>query len=107
MFCTLKELITESDIEQKLLWPLLTTSVPNGAGLLVADILTKVNIRRLEIGKGSSRKLYYPDYMVVIAGLPVLVVEAKAPGESIEQGLTEARLYCTELNALFPSGLNP
>jgi hypothetical protein len=45
--------------------------------------------------------------MVVLAGLPVLVVEAKAPGESVEQGLTEARLYATELNALFPSGINP
>ena len=33
MFCTLAELATESDVEQKLLWPLLTTDVPNGAGL--------------------------------------------------------------------------
>ena len=107
MFCSLKELITESDVEQKLLWPLLTTSVPNGAGLLAADILTKLSIRRLEIGKGTGKKLYYPDYMVVLAGLPVLVVEAKAPRESVEQGLTEARLYGTELNALFPSGINP
>jgi type I site-specific restriction endonuclease len=44
---------------------------------------------------------------VVLAGLPVLVVEAKAPNEDIEQGLTEARLYGTEVNALFPSGANP
>jgi hypothetical protein len=107
MFCSLDDLVTESDVEQKLLWPLLTTGVPNGAGLLAADILTKLSIRRLEIGKGTSKKLYYPDYMVVLAGLPVLVVEAKAPGESVEQGLTEARLYGTELNALFPSGMNP
>jgi hypothetical protein len=107
MFCSLDELVTESDVEQKLLWPLLTTGVPNGAGLLAADILTKLSIRRLEVGKGTSKKLYYPDYMVVLAGLPVLVVEAKAPGESVEQGLSEARLYGTELNALFPSGINP
>ena len=107
MFCSLEELHTESDVEQKLLWPLLTTGVPNGTGLVSADILTKLSIRRLEIGKGSSRKLYYPDYMVVIAGLPVLVIEAKAPGESVEQALAEARLYATELNALFPSGINP
>jgi hypothetical protein len=59
MFCSLEELHTESDVEQKLLWPLLTTGVPNGAGLVSADMLTKLNIRRLEIGKGSSRKLYY------------------------------------------------
>jgi hypothetical protein len=107
MFCLLNELVTESDVEQKLLWPLLTTAVPNGAGLAPADILTKTSIRRLEINKGTSRKLYYPDYMVVLAGLPVLVVEAKAPDESVEQGLFEGRLYATELNALFPSGINP
>jgi hypothetical protein len=88
MFCSPEELVTESDVEQKLMWPLLTTGHPNGAGYLVADILTKVSIRRLEIGKGTSKKLYYPDYMVVLAGLPVLVVEAKAPRESVEQGLT-------------------
>lgn len=107
MFCSLKELITESDVEQKLLWPLLTTDVPNGMGLVSADILTKTSIRRLEIGKGSSKKLYFPDYMVVIAGMPILVIEAKAPGEPVEQGLAEARLYGAELNALFPPGINP
>jgi hypothetical protein len=107
MFCSLAELVTEGDVEQKLLWPLLTTGLPNGAGLQTPDILTKLNIRRLEIGKGTSRKLYFPDYMVVLAGLPVLVIEAKAPGEPIGQGLAEARLYGAELNALFPTGVNP
>src|SRR5437773_158925 len=106
MFCSLEELHTEADVEQKLLWPLLTTGVPNGAGFLSADILTKLSIRRLEIGKGNSKKLYYPDYMVVLAGLPVLVVEAKSPLESVSQGLAEARLYGNELNALFPAGFN-
>jgi hypothetical protein len=80
MFCALKDLVTESDVEQKLLWPLLTTLFPTGLGLIPSDVLTKMSIRRLEVGKGTSRKLYFPDYMVVIAGLPVLVVEAKAPG---------------------------
>lgn len=107
MFGVLDEIHTESDVEQKLLWPLLTTASPAGAGFLAADILTKHRIRRLEIGKGSSKKLYFPDYMVVIGGLPVLVVEAKAPHESVEDGLSDARLYSAEINALFPSGLNP
>ena len=107
MFCSLEDLITESDVEQKLIWPLITEKVPNGAGLFPADVLTKTSIRRLEIGKGTAKKLYYPDYMVVLAGLPVLVIEAKAPHESAERGLAEARLYANELNALFPSGVNP
>jgi hypothetical protein len=107
VYCSLDDLQTESDVEQKLLWPLLTTGLPNGAGFLGADILTKINIRKLEIGKGTSKKLYFPDYLVVLGGLPVLVVEAKAPGQSVDQALDEARLYANELNALFPSAINP
>ncbi len=42
-----------------------------------------------------------------MGGLPVLVIEAKAPSESVMQGLDEARLYAAELNALFASGENP
>src|ERR1039458_1584680 len=107
MFCLISELLTESDVEQKLIWPLLTTPYPSGLGLRGSDVLTKASIRRLEIGKGASRKLYFPDYMVVFAGLPVLVVEAKAPDEDLEAALQEARLYGNELNALLPSGINP
>jgi hypothetical protein len=107
MFCALEDLKTESDVEQKLLWPLLTTPTPSGLELRPADVVTKLNIRRLEIGKGVSRKLYFPDYIVVLAGLPVLVVEAKAPGEPLDAALEEARLYGNEINALFPSGINP
>jgi Cdc6-like AAA superfamily ATPase len=107
MFCSLADLKNESDVEQKLLWPLLTTPAPSGLGLLPSDILTKTSIRRLEIDKGASRRLYYPDYLVVLAGLPVLVIEAKAPGVGNESALAEARLYGNEINALFPTGTNP
>ena len=79
MFCSLTELTTKSGVEQKLLFPLLTAGAPLGLGLGTPDILTKMSIRRLEIDKGSRRRLYFPDHMVVIAGLPVVVVEAKAP----------------------------
>jgi hypothetical protein len=92
MYCSLDDLRTESDVEQKFLWPLLTTAIPIGAGFTSADILTKVSIRRLEIGKGTTRKLYFPDYMVVLGGLPTMVVEAKAPGQPLDQALDEARL---------------
>ena len=107
MFCSLIELTTESDVEQKLLFPLLTVDVPHGLGLGTPDILTKTSIRRLEIDKGTRRRLYFPDYMVVIAGLPVVVIEAKAPRESLDLALDEARLYGNEINAVFPSGINP
>lgn len=107
MFAKLVELQTESDVEQKLIWPLLTSAEPLGLGYSSADVLTKQSIRRLEIGKGAERKLYFPDYLIVIAGLPVLVIEAKAVGEAVGEALREARLYANEINALFPHGINP
>ncbi len=97
----------ESDVEQKLIWQLLTTPIPEGLGYTPPDIKTKPNIRRFSIGKGKSQKLHYPDYVVVISGLPVLIVEAKTPGADIENALFEGRLYASELNSLYPHGENP
>ncbi|MBV8547528.1 MAG: RNA-binding protein [Acidobacteria bacterium] len=107
MFPKLAELRTESDVEQKLIWPLLVAADPLGLGYSNADVLTKTSIRRLEIGKGNDRKLYFPDYLIVIAGLPVMIVEAKAVGEPIDDALREGRLYANEINALFPHRVNP
>jgi RNA recognition motif-containing protein len=103
----LEDVRTESDVEHKVLWPLLTFAYPSGFALAAPDVVTKLSIRRLEIGKGTSRKLFYPDYIVVMAGLPVLVIEAKSPTEDVGQGLNEARLYGNELNSLFPESINP
>ena len=107
MFSEPELLLTESDVEQKLVWPMLTSSPPVGLGFSAADVVTKLSIRRLEIGKGSNRRLYFPDYLVVLAGLPLLVIEAKAPSESVDLGLDEARLYANEINSLLPAGINP
>jgi hypothetical protein len=74
-----EDLVTESDVEQKFLYPALTQDAPFGLGISAAHIQTKHNIRRFSIGKGASKKSYFPDYLVVIGGLPLLVVEAKAP----------------------------
>jgi hypothetical protein len=101
------ELLTESDVEQKLIFPLLTNPAPNGLAFAPSDIATKLSIRRLEIRKGTARKLYFPDYLVVMAGLPMLVIEAKGVGEDVGLALDEARLYANEINALYPHKVNP
>ncbi|WP_175830205.1 type I restriction enzyme HsdR N-terminal domain-containing protein [Burkholderia cepacia] len=103
----ISELLTESDVEQKLLFPIITESLPYGLGIPRSHVLTKFSIRRLEIGKGREGKLYFPDYIVMSDGLPVLVIEAKVPGESVEEGFREARLYAHEINAKFQAGFNP
>ena len=83
----------ESDVEQKLILSLLTDPTPEGLGYSASDI--------------KAKKLHYPDYVVLVSGLPVLIVEAKAPGEDIDNALYEGRLYANELNALYPHGVNP
>ena len=98
---------TESDVEQKVIYPFLTRTSVDGLGINKEYILTKRNIKSLEIGKGSTKKIYYPDYLIIINGVPVLLVEAKTPGEDLDTAFQEARLYALELNAKYDSGLNP
>lgn len=107
MMIDTSDMRTESDVEQKLIMPLLVLPKPQGLGISVVNIRTKPDIRRYAIGKGREQKLYYPDYLIIISGLPILIVEAKAPGENLLGAYREARLYATEVNAQFPSGLNP
>lgn len=97
----------EGDVELKLVIPLLTRPSPMGLGLPLSYVQAKSNIRRFMIGKGSDQKLYFPDFLIVVAGIPLAVIEAKGPGEDVSEGLRQARLYAAELNAIFPSGTNP
>lgn len=104
---TTKALSNESDVEQKFLYPLLVEPQPLGLSLPPSVIQTKANLRRLPIGKGSEQKLYFPDYVIVSTGFPLLVLEAKHPDQPLAEGYREARLYAHELNSLYPSGVNP
>lgn len=97
----------ESDVEQKFIYPLLNKSIPDGLGIPDFAILTKVSIRRFEIDKGRSKKQYYPDYLIHNYGLPLMIVEAKGPEEDIQEGYRQARLYASEINALYPNNISP
>lgn len=101
------ELLTESDVEQKFVLKILTSSFPVGLGYSDADFRTKTDIRKLSIDKGLNRKIYYPDYAVIIDGFPVIVIEAKAPNEDMEEAYRQARLYASEINAMYKSNINP
>ena len=107
MFCQLSDLHNESDVEQKFIYPLLTLAIPNGLGYKPIDIRTKADLRQIVIDKGRSEKLYYPDYLILIAGFPIFVFEAKRPGEDLAEALREARLYANALNASLLHGINP
>jgi len=103
----ISDMHTESDVEQKFIYKLLTNSEPNGLGYTDADILTKPDIRKLIIDKGQKKKRYYPDYVIILDGLPSVIIEAKSPGEDMAEAAREARLYATEINASYKSSINP
>ncbi len=104
---TAEALVTESDVEQKFAWPLLTTPRPHGLAFPEAEIFTKPDIREFQIGKGASAKRYYPDYIVTVQGLPVIALEVKKPNEDLGAAAGECRLYAAELNACYPTAVNP
>jgi len=102
-----KDLTTESDVEQKFIIQLLKSEKPLGLAYTYKDFRTKPDIRQLSIDKGKKEKLYFPDYVILYAGMPLLVIEAKSPSEDLNEGLREARLYANELNSKFKSKINP
>lgn len=102
-----EEIFNESDVESKFLVPLLTNDKPLGLGYDMSDYRTKANIKELTIDKGRTAKLYYPDYVIISSGLPLLIIEAKTPGEDLNEAMRQARLYANELNSKFSRKINP
>lgn len=100
-------LLSESDVEQKVIFPLLTNNYPEGLNYSSRYILTKHNLKRFQIDKGQKTKLYYPDYVINIDGIPSIVVEAKKPHEDLYEAYREACLYATEINRFYDTGINP
>lgn len=100
-------LTNESDVEQKIVYKLLSTEEPSGLGYNSYNIYSKLNLRKLNIEKRNNTKLYYPDYVIIIDGIPLVVVEAKKPGEDLVEAYREARLYALEINSLYTDHLNP
>ncbi|MEH6486409.1 MULTISPECIES: type I restriction endonuclease [Pseudomonas] len=98
---------TESDVEQKIVYKLLTLESPSGLGYSESEIRTKSDIRKIKIDKGLKGKLYYPDYAIIVNGLPLIIIEAKTPNSDIPEAMREARLYATEINASYPRNINP
>jgi type I site-specific restriction endonuclease len=98
--------LTESDIEQSVVWSLLTN--PLHLGIPTHHIRTKEVNSELLIGKGESLKRFAPDYLIYApSAVPLIVGEAKAPTESVAAALREARQYAAALNAKYPTGVNP
>lgn len=100
-------LLSESDVEQKVIYPLLTNSQPIGLGYSYTEIQTKVNLKKLQIDKGNKASLYYPDYLITVNSIPAMVIEAKRPQEDLNEAFRQASLYAAEINRYFMEDINP
>jgi hypothetical protein len=102
-----KSLITEGDVELKVITPLLTNPEPIGLGYDFNDIQSKLSLRKLLIDKGANAHLYYPDFIINLNGVPLVVIEAKKPGENLSEAFRQGSLYAAEINRFFKQKLNP
>ncbi|MGO9271594.1 MAG: type I restriction endonuclease [Terriglobia bacterium] len=99
-------LSTESDVEQKIIMPLLTGTMY--LDIPADKIFTKQYMAPTPLDKAAGREGgYYPDYAIWMRGFPVLIVEAKAPDVPAEVGYREASLYARHLNQSYRTNLNP
>jgi len=97
---------TESDVEQKVIMPLLASGAY--LGIPQQRIFTKKYLVPTELDKRAGRVTgYFPDYSVWMSGFPVLIVEAKGPDEPPHVGYREAALYARHLNQSYPTNINP
>src|ERR1043166_295278 len=97
---------SESDVEQKVLMPLLTGEAYLGVGQ--SNIYTKQYLAPTNLDKAAGKTGgYVPDYSVWMRGFLVMVVEAKAPDVPIETGYREASLYARHINQNYPTTINP
>lgn len=100
-YCKRSALNNESDVEQKMLYPL-----TRELGYTDTEIKTKDMIQAHLIGKGAERKKYSPDYVIEFQEKPILVLEAKSPEENIELFKHEPQDYAVVLNRKY-IGFNP
>ena len=98
---------SESDVEMKIIFPLLTNKTPEGLGYKDYQIQTKASLKKILIDKGASQKLYYPDFAITVHGVPMIIVEAKKPHEDLDEAYRQASLYASEINKEYPTGTNP
>lgn len=94
-YCKLRNLRNESDVEQNFVVSLL-----DDLGFTEDYRRSKSKLSSVKIGKARSRRTYVPDWVCYLDKShkqPVLIVDAKSPSESAEDGAADAQLYAAVL----------
>jgi type I restriction enzyme M protein len=96
IFCSLADLKNEAAVESYFIDRLL-----QHLGYDDDEIKLKTNISEYEVGKGSKKSLYKPDYVILSSGVPTIVIDAKSPKENIDDWELQCSSYCLEINKEF------
>lgn len=94
-FCELASLRNEADVEQSFARRLLEK-----LGYADNDIVPKASLSELSVGgmRGHAQRNYKPDFALRAKGKVRWIVEAKSPGERLDDHEWQARAYCVLLN---------
>lgn len=99
---------TEADVENKIIIPILDKFLKINIDCISSKPYIKRTAPSFNIGKGNKKKDgYIPDFIVYINGLPLIIIEAKAPDKNVDDAIEEASLYALELNKKYSSSINP
>ncbi len=94
-YCDMRTLRNEADVEQNFV-----RRVLEDLGYSDSEILPKNTLDALSIGglRGHRQRLYRPDFGLRASRKVRWIVEAKAPGESLDDHEWQPRAYCVHLN---------
>ncbi len=94
-FCELNDLTNEADVETFFVLPLL-----RDLGYENKNIKPKRSLEELSVSKLGSRRAekYRPDFGIKVGSDLRMVVEAKGPGEDLDDHYLQPRDYCVTLN---------
>jgi len=101
LFCQSSDLHNEAAVENLMVTPLVKF-----LGYKDSQIKFKKDISPEKIALGSKSVKYRPDYLLFYDGKPRVVIDAKAPSESLANWVQQISSYAITLNQQF-EGINP
>ena len=95
-FCDLRDLRNEADVEQSFARRLIEHT-----GFSDRAIRPKAALEELSLGPAGAARLHRPDFAMKAAGHIRWILEAKAPGERLEDHYRQPNEYCGVINASY------
>jgi type I restriction enzyme M protein len=96
LFCEKKNLNNEDSVEKLFLDRLIKK-----LNFKDRDIKTKQSIQQLTISKGRKKENYKPDYVLYKNKKPIIIIEAKATNEDVDDFIYQGAGYSLSLNSTY------